>query len=57
MLFGIWQALKRLRLVGGKMKLFSDKMGEFNCGILEDLKDISAAGMLVDKAHQRMIIP
>jgi hypothetical protein len=26
-------------------------------GFLEDLKDIIAAGMLVDEAHQGMIIP
>jgi hypothetical protein len=42
-----------------KRRSFHDKTGKFNLivGILEDLKDITAAGMLVDEAHQGMIIP
>jgi hypothetical protein len=40
-----------------KRRSFHDKTGKFNVGILEDLKDISVAEMLVDEAHQGMIIP
>jgi hypothetical protein len=37
--------------------LFTIRRANLMVGILEDLKDISAAGNLVDEAHQGMIIP
>jgi hypothetical protein len=58
MLFGIWRVLKGLRLINGKATFFSLQDGHISIvRILEDLKDISAAGKLVDEAHQGMIIP
>jgi hypothetical protein len=40
-----------------KRRSFHEKTGNLIVGILEDLKHISVAEMLVDEAHQGMIIP
>jgi hypothetical protein len=37
--------------------LFTTGRANLTVGILEDLKDINVARMLIDEAHQGMIIP
>ena len=47
MLFGIWRALKRLRLISGKAKLLSRQTGKFSCET-RGSEGTSVAGMLAD---------
>jgi hypothetical protein len=57
MLFGIWRALKRLRLISGKAKLLFTTRRANLVVKARGSEGTSVAGNLADGTHQGMIIP
>jgi hypothetical protein len=57
MLFGIWRALKRLRLISGKAKLLFTTRRANLVVKARGSEGTSVAGNLADGTHQGMVIP